>query len=142
MRSAAFAFFVVSCIATSVFAASETRCGWFDNPTPNNMSLVDAEASWTISVQGGIDSAFFLDDNDPKRIAEVNRQDAVQNHLPNFPWEDKAYWASRNVGSYGFGCACLTGSFDKARQVVMAVKHSKPLPLAKCYADKKLPKPE
>jgi intracellular septation protein len=49
---------------------------------------------------------------------------------------------SRNVGSYGFGCACLTGSFDKARQVVMAVKHSKPLPLAKCYADKKLPKPE
>jgi len=31
----------------------ETRCGWFDNPTPSNIWLYDREAEWTIGIRGG-----------------------------------------------------------------------------------------
>ncbi len=31
----------------------ETRCGWFDNPTPANYSLYDKDSEWIIGVQGG-----------------------------------------------------------------------------------------
>src|SRR5678815_3794432 len=31
----------------------ETRCGWFENPTPANAWLVDKNGEWTIGIQGG-----------------------------------------------------------------------------------------
>lgn len=34
-------------------SVSETRCGWFVNPTPANASLYDRDAEWIIGVQGG-----------------------------------------------------------------------------------------
>lgn len=141
MRFYALASLAVFFIATPVCAETQTRCGWLNNPTPNNFWLDDAEASWLVSMQGGIDGAFFLDEHDPVRIAESQRQDAVQDHLPNFQ-KNKTYWVYSNVGSYGFGCACLTGSFDEENHVVMALSHSKPLPLSRCYSDKNLPRPD
>ena len=35
-------------------AQSETRCGWFSNPTPANASLHDRDAEWIIGCRVGI----------------------------------------------------------------------------------------
>src|SRR5262252_1346146 len=69
--------------ATAPFpAASETRCGWFSNPTPGNASLHDRAAEWIIGVQGG--------------------------HQADGDWPEFApgQWVETN-GHYGYGCACL-----------------------------------
>lgn len=34
----------------------EIRCGWLDNPTPGNLWLIDRDAEWSISQQGGYES--------------------------------------------------------------------------------------
>ena len=34
-------------------APFETRCGWFQNPTPANIWLDDRDGEWIIGVQGG-----------------------------------------------------------------------------------------
>ncbi len=38
---------------STAFAKPETRCGWIENPTPANYSIIDADGEWIISVQGG-----------------------------------------------------------------------------------------
>ncbi|HEY2847367.1 MAG TPA: DUF4087 domain-containing protein, partial [Pyrinomonadaceae bacterium] len=39
--------------APVVRIASETRCGWFSDPTPGNEWLNDRDGVWIIGVQGG-----------------------------------------------------------------------------------------
>lgn len=65
-----------------VAAISETRCGWFSNPTPANASLYDSDAEWIIGVQGG--------------------------HQADGDWPEfgAGQWVKRN-GNYGYGCACM-----------------------------------
>jgi len=96
-------------------AGFENRCGWIDNPTPANWDLTDKDGIWSIGVQGG-------------RQAEGD--------LPEFP-EGKKYWVKTN-GSYGYGCGCLTVKVDAKEKTVLAIKSGRPLPLAKCRADKAL----
>lgn len=31
----------------------ETRCGWFHNPSPANITLYDRDGEWILGVQGG-----------------------------------------------------------------------------------------
>src|SRR5215210_2248716 len=62
---------------------AETRCGWFDNPTPANASLHDREDEWIIAVQGGHQAEGDWPEFGPKQ------------------------WVETNV-HYGYGCACLT----------------------------------
>ena len=38
---------------TPTLQKSETRCGWFSDPTPANASLYDRDGEWIIAVQGG-----------------------------------------------------------------------------------------
>ena len=40
-------------IKSSTSIRFETRCGWFSNPTPGNISLYDRDSEWIIGVQGG-----------------------------------------------------------------------------------------
>src|SRR3712207_8863861 len=61
---------------------SVTRCGWFENPTPANGSLLDREAEWIVGVQGG---------------------HQAEGDWPSF---GKGQWVETN-GHYGYGCACL-----------------------------------
>ncbi len=112
-------------ILTAVLLASpamaETRCGWYDNPSPANHWLTDADGEWTLMLQGGQQLNGFID-------------------LPASAWEFGDEWEYRNVGSYGFGCACIEGDFGPVGSgEVIRVRQMRPLTLAKCRADPALP---
>src|SRR4051812_16771245 len=74
-------FITVAALASGIAAAKpaakrETRCGWFDNPTPANATLTDADGEWLISEQGGYQAE------------------------GDWPPTDKS-WVHTNGGSYG-----------------------------------------
>uniref|UniRef100_UPI0035A8BB84 DUF4087 domain-containing protein n=1 Tax=Mesorhizobium sp. LHD-90 TaxID=3071414 RepID=UPI0035A8BB84 len=104
--------------------AAERRCGWYSNPTPGNLWLIDRDATWTIASQGeadgpdaaGVDNA---PDFDPKQFVKTQH-----------PEQD-----------YGYGCACMTVETDAGKQRITRVFAGKILPLAKCRSDKGLPPP-
>lgn len=107
-------------------AAQEVgRCGWYANPTPGNHWLTDRDSTWVLSTQGGPEVPGWLD-------------------LPEeaFASSSAATWVETN-GSYGYGCACITGEFGAVEtgQVLRIAKMS-PLPLARCEADPALPAAE
>ena len=106
-------------IAAANPASAETRCGWFENPTPANAWLKDPDGLWIISTQG-VESD---EDTGP---------------WPNFDDKD---WVITNAGSYGYGCACMdvvTDSSNPKEKHIRKIKTSRPLPLAKCRDDKAL----
>jgi hypothetical protein len=92
---------------------SETRCGWFSNPTPANASLHDREAEWIIGVQGG--------------------------HQANGDWPvfGPNQWIETNV-HYGYGCACLRVRVNRSTHEVIEIESSKARPLSACRNDRKL----
>ncbi|MFI8617082.1 DUF4087 domain-containing protein [Acidovorax sp. NPDC077693] len=94
--------------------AASTRCGWFDNPSPGNADLLDAGGSWSVAQQGG---------------------HQAQGDWPTFAGK---HWVRTGVGSYGYGCACLTGRFDADSQAVLTIARSRSRPLSACRADKAL----
>lgn len=91
-----------------------TRCGWFDNPSPGNATLVDKDGEWTIGQQGGHQA-----DGD----------------WPTFP---KARWVATGAGSAGYGCACLKVSARADTQEVTAIVSAHAQPLKTCRQDKAL----
>ena len=95
------------------------RCGWLFNPTPANWWLTDSQGQWILSVQGGEGAA----------------------GMEEMPDMSSAGWVETN-GHYGYGCACLTISYDPATRDVTRIADAQPKPLAICRADPKLPKPE
>jgi hypothetical protein len=88
----------------------ETRCGWFENPTPANAWLVDKNGEWTIGIQGG-----YQADGD----------------WPNIP---ERQWVATN-NTYGYGCACIKGSFDRKQGRVINIVNSRARPLSACRGD-------
>src|SRR5215207_9893794 len=80
---------------------SETRCGWFSNPTPANASLHDRDAEWIIGVQGGYQAEGDWPDFGPKQ------------------------WIKTNV-NYGYGCACLRVRVDRETHRVIEIESAKP----------------
>jgi hypothetical protein len=83
-------------------------------PPPTNWWLIDREATWEIGIQGGHQA-----DGD----------------MPDFG----RAWVETN-GHYGYGCACVTMRADKVTHQVLVVRDAKALPLARCRADKTLPR--
>jgi hypothetical protein len=94
---------------------SEMRCGWFSNPTPANASLYDRDGEWIIGVQGG-----YQADGD----------------WPDFSAKQ---WIETNV-HYGYGCACLRVSVDRATEKVIKIESAKARPLSACRRDRALRK--
>lgn len=94
----------------------ETRCGWFVNPTPANISLYDREDEWIIGVQGGYQVEGDWD-------------------WPDFK---PGQWVSTNAGSYGYGCACLQLRVNRQTHEVLEIKSSRPRSLAACRKDQAL----
>ncbi|MCI2261884.1 DUF4087 domain-containing protein [Xanthomonas indica] len=95
-------------------AATATRCGWFDNPSPGNATLVDRDGEWTVGQQGG------------------HQADGT---WPTFP---HARWVATGTGSAGYGCACLeVRSQDDTREVITIVSATVQ-PLKTCRQDKAL----
>jgi hypothetical protein len=98
---------------TSATSAAETRCGWFDNPTPANASLHDREDEWIISVQGGYQAEGDWPSFGPKQWVETN-------------------------GHYGYGCACMSVVVDRESHHVVEIKSARARPLSACRRDKAL----
>lgn len=97
-------------VTASAAGQGVLRCGWFDNPTPNNAWLIDRDGEWTISEQGG--------------------------HQAEGDWPslNGRQWVATN-GSHGHGCACMRviaipGSHDIARILSTQAK-----PLQQCRKD-------
>lgn len=92
--------------------AWQTRCGWFVNPTPGNVWLLDRDREWIIGLQGG-------------------------HQVPgDWPWPRFAadQWVEVN-GRYGHGCACLGVRVDGASGRIVAISGAEARPLAACRAD-------
>src|SRR5215216_4756630 len=100
---------------TAEAEVSETRCGWFSNPTPANASLYDRDGEWIIGVQGGYQA---------------------EGDWPDFSAKQ---WIETNV-HYGYGCACLRVQVDRSTERVMKIESSRPRPLSACRRDKALKK--
>jgi hypothetical protein len=92
---------------------AETRCGWFDNPTPANASLHDREGEWVISVQGGHQAEGDWPSFAPKQWVETN-------------------------GHYGYGCACMSVRVDRETHRVTEIVSARARPLSACRRDKAL----
>ena len=119
------AMIAVSLLVDAPALAAETRCGWYMNPTPGNLWLMDKDATWTITSQ-----------------AEATGPDAegVEN-TPDF--DDKQFVETNNPGSgYGYGCACMSVTVDKAEERITRVFSGEIKPLSVCKADKSLPSPD
>lgn len=97
-------------------AKPQTRCGWFENPTPGNAWLHDRDGEWTIAVQGDYEA---------------------RGDWPRFK---DSQWVPVN-GPHGYGCACLRAVVNaKARRVVSIVAASA-RPLSVCRRDRALEEP-
>lgn len=97
-------------------AKFETRCGWFDNPTPANASLHDRDGEWIIGVQGGYQ--------------------VEEGEWPSF---GPRQWVKTN-GNYGYGCACMEVRVDRESGRVLEIKSARARPLAACRRDRALKK--
>lgn len=97
--------------------AFETRCGWFENPTPANAWLTDRDGEWIISVQGG-----YQADGD----------------WPDFK---KSQWVKTNI-NYGHGCACMKVTTDRAEMRILKIISATAKPLSTCRKDKALKRKE
>jgi len=105
-------------------SAAERRCGWYANPTPGNLWLIDKDASWTITSQGEADGP---DAAGADKAPDFNPRQFVETNVPG--------------SGYGYGCACMTVETDAGNQRIRKVFAGDILPLARCRADKSLPPP-
>jgi hypothetical protein len=108
--------------AQTALSPFETRCGWIDNPGPANVWFHDKEAQWIIGIQGGY------------QLPDINNNDQA---IPVFK---PGQWVRTNVGSYGYGCACLRMRVNKETKEVVEVKSSHSRPLSACRQDPALKK--
>jgi hypothetical protein len=92
---------------------AETRCGWFDNPTPANASLHDRDDEWIISVQGGHQAEGDWPSFGPRQWVETN-------------------------GHYGYGCACMRMRVDRGTHHVLEIESARARPLSACRRDRAL----
>lgn len=119
------AIVAMSLIAITPAIAAETRCGWYMNPTPGNLWLMDKDATWTITSQGDADG------EGAKGI----------DNAPEF--DEKQFVETNNPGSgYGYGCACMSVTVDRPEERITEIFSGEIKPLSVCKADKSLPSPD
>ncbi len=104
-----------ACVAGPV-SMPQTRCGWFDNPTPGNAWLHDRDGEWTIATQG----TYEADGDWPK-------------------FKD-SQWVRVN-GPHGYGCACINAVVNASTRQVVSMSSARARPLSACRADRSLAKP-
>ena len=111
----------LACCALHANAQTKTDgsmklCGWFDNPSPGNVTLTDREDEWTISMQGGHEA---------------------EGDWPTFAAKQ---WV-RTGSSYGYGCACMVVIADRETHEINRIVSSYSQPLAVCRKDRSLHEP-
>lgn len=99
-------------------ASLNTRCGWFDNPSPGNATLADRDGEWTIGQQGG--------------------------HQATGDWPEfkPAQWVRTGVGSYGYGCACMRVKVNADTREIEEIISTSSKPLSACRKDRSLVEPK
>src|SRR4051794_21510432 len=95
--------------ASAAGSGAERRCGWLFNPTPANWWLIDRHGQWILSEQGGYHAP----------------------GLDEMPDMARAGWVSTNVGSYGYGCACLEVVLDRKHGRIARLIGAEQLPLSR-----------
>jgi len=95
----------------------EIRCGWLQNPTPANYWLNDRDGEWLIGAQGGYQAP----------------------GMDEMPDMSARGWVEVN-GHYGYGCACMTVTTDRATRRITRILSARPVPLRQCRADRRLPR--
>jgi Protein of unknown function (DUF4087) len=109
-------------------AHAETRCGWFDHPSPNIVELTDADGLWSIAWPSpgtefyppGYDKAYTQAFDDRVRI---NSRGEIITEGPG----------------YGYSCACVDGTFDRDTGKALSISRLTERPIALCRDDPKLP---
>ncbi len=94
----------------------QTRCGWFENPTPGNAWLIDRDGEWIIGTQGG---------------------HQAEGDWPSFK---RSQWVRTNI-DYGYGCACLKVIANKSTHEVTRISSTYARSLNACRRDHTLKKP-
>ena len=110
-------FLFASAAMAAAAPRAETRCGWLHNPTPANFWLTDRDGEWLLSAQGGY-QAPGMDD------------------MPDMA---SGGWVRTN-GYYGYGCACMRVTTDRASRRITEVFSATPRSLRQCRADRRLPR--
>ena len=109
--------FVSATQAQQPSVKTQTRCGWFDNPTPGNASLFDREGEWTIGIQGG---------------------HQAEGEWPEF---SDTQWVDTN-GHHGHGCACLDVVASAQAHVIIRITAARAKALKVCRNDHALKEPD
>lgn len=97
--------------ASTAQPPGEMRCGWFINPSPANVWLVDRHDGWIVGTQGGHQAS-----GDWPKFAE-------------------AEWVRFGAANYGYGCACLRVQADAKTKRVHRIFAASARPLAVCRGD-------
>jgi hypothetical protein len=113
----AFLFLAAVAVAAGPTAKSERRCGWLDNPTPANWALKDRDGEWLIGEQGGY-------------------QAPGSDEMPDMSTFGKV---TTNI-NYGYSCACMVVTTDRASRRITRILWAKPVPLRQCQSDRSLPR--
>ncbi len=103
-------FHSIQLAAREISLHGETRCGWFVNPTPSNVWLIDRDDQWIIGVQGGFQA---------------------EGDWPTF--SDKE-WVKTNI-NYGYGCACMKVQVDSSSHRILRIFSAASRPLLACRKD-------
>ena len=93
------------------------RCGWWDNPTPGNVSFIDRGGEWTIAMQGMYEA---------------------EGDWPTF---GRDQIAPRGASHY-HGCACARMQADPQTRLVSRFTDAHARPLGTCRADPALKRKE
>ena len=122
-------FLLTATLLSALPAQAETRCGWFDHPSPNMVELTDADGLWVIAWPGS-GTVFY-----PPGYSEAYTQ----------AFDDRVRINTRGEvitegPGYGYSCACVEGEFDRNKGKALSVASLTEIPLARCEADTKLPK--
>ncbi len=112
-----FLFALAAALAAAAPGGSERRCGWVQNPTPGNWSLIDRDGEWIMGAQGGYQAP----------------------GMDEMPDMTTAGWVEVN-GHYGYGCGCMDVATDRRTQRITRVFSARPVPLRQCRADRRLPR--
>ena len=106
---------LLTATAAEAQRGSEQRCGWYQNPTPANHWLTDADREWLIGAQGGFQAR----------------------GMDNMPDLTTNGWVNVN-GNYGYGCACMRVRTDRRNGRITQIYSARAVPLSQCRNDRRL----
>ena len=97
-------------------ASAEYRCGWLDNPAPDQYQFIDKEATWTIMTRGG----YQLPASSMKNLPQKQPNEFV-----------------RTNGTFGYSCSCMSVTTDaRQKRILSIVYKGKQVLLKRCLEDK------